>query len=71
VLASCNQIHALHEIGVFDGKTFDVIEKRSAPPLDDTVERARNTHRLSSASGCRYRCNIHLNITKAVLDRRP
>ena len=38
VLASYNQIHALYEIRVFDGKTFDVIEKRSAPPLDDAVE---------------------------------
>jgi len=27
VLASYNQIHALYEITVFDGKTFDVIEK--------------------------------------------
>jgi hypothetical protein len=38
VLASYNQIHALYEIRVFDGKTFDVIEKRIAPPLDDAVE---------------------------------
>ena len=38
VLASYNQIHALYEIRVFDGKTFDVIEKRSAPALDDAVE---------------------------------
>jgi len=38
VLASYSQIHALYEIRVFDGKTFDVIEKRSAPPLDDAVE---------------------------------
>jgi hypothetical protein len=38
MLASYNQIHALYEIRVFDGKTFDVIEKRSAPPLDDAVE---------------------------------
>jgi hypothetical protein len=35
VLASYNQIHALYEIRVFDGKTFDVIEKMAAPPLDD------------------------------------
>ena len=38
VLASYNQIHALYEIRVFDGKTFDVIEKRNAPALDDAVE---------------------------------
>jgi hypothetical protein len=38
VLASYNQIHALYEIRVFDGKTFDVIVKRSAPALDDAVE---------------------------------
>jgi hypothetical protein len=35
LLASYNQIHALYEIRVFDGKTFDVIEKRAAPPLDN------------------------------------
>src|SRR6266699_608489 len=35
VLASYNQIYALYEIRVFDGKTFDVIEKRAAPPLDN------------------------------------
>jgi hypothetical protein len=35
VMASYNQIHALYEIRVFDGKTFDVIEKMTAPPLDD------------------------------------
>ena len=38
VLASYNQIHVLYEIRVFDGKTFDVLEKRSAPALDDAVE---------------------------------
>ncbi|WP_426440141.1 hypothetical protein [Bradyrhizobium genosp. P] len=36
VLASYNQIHALYEIRVFDGKTFEVIEKRVAPPLDNS-----------------------------------
>src|SRR5229473_8630143 len=35
VMESYNQIHALYEIRVFDGKTFDVIEKMVAPPLDD------------------------------------
>jgi hypothetical protein len=35
MLESYNQIHALYEIRVFDGKTFDVIEKRVAPPLDN------------------------------------
>jgi hypothetical protein len=35
VMESYNQIHALYEIRVFDGKTFDVIEKMAAPPLDD------------------------------------
>src|SRR5258707_10311852 len=38
VLASYNQIYALYEIRVFDGKNFDVIEKRSAPALDDAVD---------------------------------
>jgi hypothetical protein len=33
-LASYNQIHVLYEIRVFDGKTFDVIEKMAARPLD-------------------------------------
>ena len=35
LLASYNQIHVLYEIRVFDGKTFDVIEKMAAPPLDN------------------------------------
>jgi hypothetical protein len=36
VLASYNQIYALYEIRVFDGKTFDMIEKRAASPLDNS-----------------------------------
>jgi hypothetical protein len=35
LLASYSQIHALYEISVFDGKTFDVIEKMAAQPLDN------------------------------------
>src|ERR1700730_8980408 len=35
VLKSYSQLHVLYEIRVFDGKTFDVIEKMAAPPLDD------------------------------------
>ncbi len=35
LLASYSQIHALYEIRVFDGKTFDVIEKMAAQPLDN------------------------------------
>ena len=35
LLETSNQIHALYEIRVIDGKTFDVIEKRAAPPLDN------------------------------------
>jgi hypothetical protein len=35
VMESYHQVHALYEIRVFDGKTFDVIEKMAAPPLDD------------------------------------
>jgi hypothetical protein len=34
LLLSYSQIHALYEISVIDGKTFDVIEKVAAPPLD-------------------------------------
>ena len=36
LLASYNQIHALYEVRVFDGKTFEIIEKRAAPPLDNS-----------------------------------
>jgi hypothetical protein len=36
LLASYNQIHVLYEVRVFDGKTFEVIEKRVAPPLDSS-----------------------------------
>jgi hypothetical protein len=38
VMASYSQIHVLYEIRVIDGKTFDVIEKRAAPPLDIAAE---------------------------------
>jgi len=30
-----NQLHALYEIRVFEGKTFRLIEKRAAQPLDN------------------------------------
>jgi hypothetical protein len=36
LLSSYNQIHALYEIRVFDGKTFEVIEKRAAAPLENS-----------------------------------
>jgi hypothetical protein len=36
VTESYSQLYALYEIRVVDGKTFDVIEKRAAPPLDNT-----------------------------------
>jgi len=35
LLASHNQLHALYEIRVFEGKTFKLIEKRAAQPLDN------------------------------------
>lgn len=38
LLASYNQVHVLYEIRVYDGKTFDVIEKMTAPPLDNAPE---------------------------------
>jgi hypothetical protein len=36
LLASSNHIHALYEIRVIDGKTFEVIEKMVAQPLENT-----------------------------------
>jgi hypothetical protein len=36
LLSSYNQIHALYEIRVLDGKTFDVIEKGAAAPLENS-----------------------------------
>ena len=38
VLESYSQIHALYEIRVLDGKTFDVIEKFVAGPLDNASD---------------------------------
>jgi hypothetical protein len=35
VLESFSMLHALYEIRVIDGKTFDVIEKLAAGPSDD------------------------------------
>jgi hypothetical protein len=34
-LSSYNQIHALYEIGIVDGQTFEVIKKRTAAPLNN------------------------------------
>jgi hypothetical protein len=36
LLNSYNQIHALYVVRVIDGHTFSVMDKRSAPPLDNT-----------------------------------
>lgn len=36
LFADYGLIHALYEIRVIDGKSFDVIEKRAAAPLDNT-----------------------------------
>jgi hypothetical protein len=40
LFASYSEIHVLYEIRMYDGKTFDVIEKMTAPPLENgaTVE---------------------------------
>ena len=46
LLADYGLIHALYEIRVIDGKSFDVIEKRAAAPLDNT-----GTMRLAGPSG--------------------
>ncbi|MHC4052434.1 hypothetical protein [Bradyrhizobium sp. 25ACV] len=46
LLADYGLIHALYEVRVIDGKTFDVIEKRAAAPLDNT-----GTLRIAGPSG--------------------
>jgi len=46
LLADYGLVHALYEVRVIDGKTFDVIEKRAAAPLDNT-----GTLRLAGPSG--------------------
>ncbi|UPJ64922.1 hypothetical protein [Bradyrhizobium sp. 191] len=46
LLADYGLIHALYEVRVIDGKTFDVIEKRAAAPLDNT-----GTVRIAGPSG--------------------
>jgi len=46
LLADYGLIHALYEVRVIDGKSFDVIEKRAAAPLDNT-----GTMRLAGPSG--------------------
>lgn len=37
LMESFNQLYALYEIRVIDGKTFDIIEKMAAAPLDNTA----------------------------------
>jgi hypothetical protein len=46
LLADYGLIHALYEVRVIDGKSFNVIEKRAAAPLDNT-----GTMRLAGPSG--------------------
>ena len=46
LLADYGLVHALYEVRVIDGKSFDVIEKRAAAPLDNT-----GTLRLAGPSG--------------------
>ena len=46
LLADYGLIHALYEVRVIDGKSFDVIEKRAAAPLDNTA-----TMRIAGPSG--------------------
>ncbi|QDF39186.1 hypothetical protein [Bradyrhizobium symbiodeficiens] len=46
LLADYGLIHVLYEVRVIDGKTFDVIEKRAAAPLDNT-----GTMRIAGPSG--------------------
>jgi hypothetical protein len=35
MMASYYEIHAVYEVRVYDGKSFDLIEKIAAPPLED------------------------------------
>ena len=46
LLADYGLIHALYEVRVIEGKSFDVIEKRAAAPFDNT-----GTMRLAGPSG--------------------
>ncbi|MHC2626699.1 hypothetical protein ACVIW2_008731 [Bradyrhizobium huanghuaihaiense] len=46
LLADYGLIHALYEVRVIEGKSFDVIEKRAAAPLENT-----GTLRLAGPSG--------------------
>ncbi|WP_234679496.1 hypothetical protein [Bradyrhizobium monzae] len=46
LLADYGLIHALYEVRLIEGKSFDVIEKRAAAPLDNT-----GTLRLAGPSG--------------------
>ena len=51
VLGSSHQLHALYEIEVVDGHSFDVIEARAAAPLDEVgLERLAGPSRLVDAS---------------------
>jgi hypothetical protein len=50
LMDSSSQIHALYEIRVIDGKTFDVIEKRAAPPLANAQARLAGPSRAVDES---------------------
>jgi len=72
VLESYGQLHALYEIRVVDGKTFDIIEKLAAGPIDNASNiRIPGPSRLIDASFDERDENLRRAIVDLVIRSLP
>jgi hypothetical protein len=72
VLETYSQIHALYEIRVVDGKTFDIIEKFAAGPLDNASNvRLPGPGRVVDASFDARDVNLHRAIVDLITRSLP
>jgi hypothetical protein len=72
VLESYRQLHALYEVRVVDGKTFDIIEKFSAGPVDNASNvRFPGPGRLIDASFDERDDNLRRAIVDLIMQSLP
>jgi hypothetical protein len=69
MMESYSAIHALYEIRVVDGKTFDIIEKMAAGPLDNTTDpRLAGPSRLLDGTVSIGADTVDENLHRAIAD---
>jgi hypothetical protein len=72
VLESYSQLHALYEVRVVDGKTFDIIEKVAAGPIDNASNvRLPGPSRLIDASFDERDDNLRRAIVDLIVQSLP